>query len=175
MILAPHVLHDPTSHPAQFNMKKSNTFFESNIVMQRSTTRMLDRRWHSWKQTPLRLALLRLGYPSSWFSPFSLAWSSRHMYMHRKMRPPREVVHVFKLNYNGVIRVNWGKPVKSLCYNLRQVMRALRLFCILQPSLNLRRRFHGAKIRSLLALERRIMHQVDIVDMPTQELLLNLR
>ena len=123
----------------------------------------------------LRLALLRLGYPSSWFSHFPLAWSSRHMYMHRKMRPPREVVHVFKLNYNGVIRVNWGKPVKSLCYNLRQVMPALRLFCILQPSLNLRRRFHGAKIRSLLALERRIMRQVDIVDMPTQELLLNLR
>ena len=52
MILAPHVLHDPTSHPAQFNMKKSNTFFESNIVMQRSTTRMFHRRWHSWKQTP---------------------------------------------------------------------------------------------------------------------------
>ena len=122
----------------------------------------------------LRLALLRLGYPSSWFSPFPLAWSSRHMYMHRKMRPPREVVHVFKLNYNGVIRVNWGKAVKSLCYNLHQVMPALRLFCILQPSLNLRRRFHGAKIRSLLALERRIMRQVDIVDMPTQELLLNL-
>ena len=51
MILAPHVLHDPTSHPAQFNMKKSNTFFESNIVMQRSTTRMFHRRWHGWKQS----------------------------------------------------------------------------------------------------------------------------
>ena len=85
------------------------------------------------------------------------------------------MVHVFKLSYNGVIRVNWGKLVKSLRYSLRQVMPALRLCCILQPSLNIRRRFHSAKIRSLLALERPIMRQVDIVDMPTQELLLNLR
>ena len=75
MILAPHVLHDPTSHPAQFNMKKSNTFFESNIVMQRSTTRMFHRRWHSWKQTPYcwynlwKCTLTRSIYPAVSGSP----------------------------------------------------------------------------------------------------------
>ena len=49
---------------------------------------------------------------------------------------------------------NWGTPVESLLYGLRCLMPTLRLFCIMQPSMNLRRRFHGAKIRSLLSLER---------------------
>ena len=122
----------------------------------------------------LRLALVRLGNPSSWFSPFPVTWFLHHSYMHRKMRPLREVVHVFRVRYNGAVRMNWGNPVKSLLYSLRHLMPTLHLFCIMQPSMNLRGRFHGAKIRSLLSLERRIFNHVDTLEMPTQDLLLNL-
>ena len=122
----------------------------------------------------LRLALVPLGYTSSWLSPFPATWFSRHPYMHRKMPPPREVVHVFRVRYNGAVCMNWGNPVKSVLYSFRRLMPTLRLFCIMQPSMNLRRCFHGAKIHSLLSLECRIFSHVDTLEMPTQNLLLNL-
>ena len=73
-----------------------------------------------------RLALMRMGHPHSWYSPFPLTWAAKDQYVGRrpKMKNGAKRVHVFRHRHNGSLTMNFSAGVKVLHTRLKHVFHA---------------------------------------------------